>query len=140
LFKKIKEIPLSPGNINLKNEVEKLYSDLARIEATQGQYGDEYYFALAAYNDAEAALHDSDLEPSPQAINLHQRLEKVLKLIGLNSPSFIDIYGEDSGIQTQEDDPLLDDIDYEEFDYDDLDFSYDDSKYDGSSDDDDWLY
>ena len=136
LFKKIKETPILAGDKTLEDEANRLYSELMKIEKRDGQGGDEYWFTLAAYEDALSDFHNSSPEPSSKAISLHKRLEKMLKLIGLNAPTFSDIYGEDLDSQTQDDshldNPLLDIIDYEEFDY-------GDSKYE-DSDDDDWVY
>ena len=124
---------MSIGNRELEDRANQLYSDLMRIEARDGQAGDEYYFTLAMYNDAEADFHESAPEPRPEAIELHQKLEKVLKLIGLSAPSFTDIYGQDfdsqSQTETDDDYSLLDDIDFEALDYEDLDFSDVDPKY-----------
>lgn len=144
LFKKIKDTPLLLGDKELEDRVNKLYSELMKIEKRDGQGGDEYYATLGMYNDAEADFHASSPGPDSKAVNLHHRLEKILKLIGLNAPSFTDIYGGDlasqaidSSTMDDEYDPFLDDIDYEEFDYGNA--SYVDPK-DENSEDDDFLY
>ena len=105
LFKKIKDNP-PEGDKELESRVDKLYRQMMAIQDQRGR-GKEYYAIQGMYEDlsSDYAETKTDLLISKKC---HEKLEKILKLIGMDAPSLDEIYGKPSF------DPFDDDDEFEE--------------------------
>lgn len=93
LFKKIKDNP-PEGDKELENRVDELYRQMMAIQDQRGR-GKEYYAIQGMYEDLWNDHAETVLVP-PISKKCHEKLEKILKLIGTDAPSLDEIYGKTS--------------------------------------------